>query len=134
MKTARQYISDIKANILEVTTQELLTAMLNPEAVIIDVREHEEFITGHVEGAVNFPRGVLEMKIQEHPLVSHHCEASMALEELANKDIYLICRSGGRSALAAESLQNMGFSRPLSVAGGMMQWQQDGFPLVSYKA
>ncbi|MGX9463013.1 rhodanese-like domain-containing protein [Shewanella sp. A14] len=133
MKTARQYISDIKTNISEVTTHELLTAMLNPEIVIIDVREHEEFITGHVEGAVNFPRGVLEMKIHEHPLVSHHCESLMALEELATKEIYLICRSGGRSALAAASLQNMGFTKPLSVAGGMAQWQRDGFPIVSYK-
>jgi rhodanese-related sulfurtransferase len=57
----------------------------------------------------------------------------LALNELADKNIYLICRTGGRSALAAASLQDMGFSKPLSVAGGMMQWQQDGFPLVPHK-
>jgi rhodanese-related sulfurtransferase len=134
MKTAQEYISEIKANIREVSTHELHTAMSKPDVVIIDVREHEEFLTGHIEGAINFPRGVLEMKIHEHPLVSHHCEWVLALTELAQKDIYLICRTGGRSALAAASLQNMGFSKPLSVAGGMMQWQQDEFPLVPHKA
>ncbi|MGK0410856.1 MAG: rhodanese-related sulfurtransferase [Shewanella psychromarinicola] len=134
MKTAQEYISEIKANIREVSTRELHTAMSKPDVVIIDVREHEEFLTGHIEGAINFPRGVLEMKIHEHPLVSHHCEWVLALTELAQKDIYLICRTGGRSALAAASLQNMGFSKPLSVAGGMMQWQQDEFPLVPHKA
>ncbi|QHS13489.1 rhodanese-like domain-containing protein [Shewanella sp. Arc9-LZ] len=133
MKTAQEYISEIKTHIIEVSTQELLTAMLNPDVIIIDVREHDEFTTGHIEGAVNFPRGVLEMKIHEHPLVSHHCEWVLALNELADKNIYLICRTGGRSALAAASLQDMGFSKPLSVAGGMMQWQQDGFPLVPHK-
>ncbi|NCO70625.1 MULTISPECIES: rhodanese-like domain-containing protein [Shewanella] len=133
MKTAQEYISEIKANIIEVSTHDLLTAMLTPDVVIIDVREHEEFLLGHIEGAVNFPRGVLEMKIHEHPLVSHHCEWVLALNELAEKEIFLICRTGGRSALAADSLQNMGFKKPLSVAGGMVQWQQDGFPLVPYK-
>ncbi|GGQ23475.1 rhodanese-like domain-containing protein [Shewanella litoralis] len=133
MKTAQEYISEIKTKIAEVNTQQLLTAMLNPEVIIIDVREHEEFLTGHIEGAVNLPRGVLEMKIHEHPSVSHHCEWVLALNELADKEIYLICRTGGRSALAAASLQNMGFTKPLSVAGGMMQWQQDGFPVIPHK-
>jgi rhodanese-related sulfurtransferase len=133
MKTAQEYISEIKANIMEASTHELHAAMTNPDVVIIDVREHEEFLTGHIEGAVNFPRGVLEMKIHEHPLVSHHCEWALALNELAQKDIYLICLTGGRSVLAAASLQNMGFTRQLSVAGGMMQWQQDEYPLVPHK-
>jgi len=133
MKTAQEYISEIKANITEASTHELHTAMTNPDVVIIDIREHEEFLTGHIEGAVNYPRGVLEMKIHEHPLVSHHCEWVLALNELAQKDIYLICRTGGRSILAAASLQNMGFTRPLSVAGGMIQWQQDEFPLVPHR-
>ncbi|GGP42190.1 hypothetical protein GCM10009347_07410 [Shewanella algicola] len=134
MKTAQEYISEVKNNIIEVSTQQLLSAMLNPEVIIIDVREHEEFLAGHIEGAVNLPRGVLEMKIHEHPSVSHHCEWEFALNELSDKDIYLICRTGGRSALAAASLQNMGFTKPLSVAGGMVQWQQDGFPVIPYKA
>ena len=86
MKTAQEYISKIKANIIEVSTHDLLTAMLTPDVVIIDVREHEEFLLGHIEGAVNFPRGVLEMKIHEHPLVSHHCEWVLALNELAEKE------------------------------------------------
>ena len=133
MKTAQEYISEIKTKIVEVNTQQLLTAMLTPEVIIIDVREHEEFLTGHIEGAVNLPRGVLEMKIHEHPSVSHHCEWQLALNELAEKEIYLICRTGGRSALAAASLLNMGFTKPYSVAGGMIQWQQDGFPVIPHK-
>ena len=124
MKTSQQLISEAKSNIKEITIAELLTYLQHkPEPRVIDVREPAEFNEGHIAGAVNFPRGVLEMQLASHPAVAANgCAADVALTQLASEPLYLICRSGGRSALAAESLQRMGFTEVYSVAGGMQGW------------
>ena len=96
---------------------------------IIDVREPAEFATGHIPTAVNMPRGVLEMQLPQHPAVAEHKDAVVALTELAAQPLYLICRSGARSALAVESLQRMGFRDLYSIAGGMQAWTDCGFPV-----
>ena len=75
------------------------------------------------------PRGVLEMRIHQHPLASHHCDALQALEHLKDQTIYLICGTGGRSALAADTLQNMGFTQVKSVQGGYQAWLEQGYPV-----
>jgi len=134
MKTSQEYVAEIRHQITEVSVEALKQCMLKEEVVLIDVREHEEFVTGHIQSAVNFPRGVLEMKLQEHPKVSHHCETRVALDALSQQDIYLICRTGGRSALAAKSLLEMGFSRVKSVAGGMIAWKESAMPLAEQAA
>ncbi|MBU3004625.1 rhodanese-like domain-containing protein [Paraglaciecola arctica] len=131
MKSSQEYITELRHNIQEVTVDDLQVALMQPEVVLIDVREHEEFTKGHIATAVNFPRGVLEMKLTEHPLVSHHCDPQLALDDLASRDIYLICRSGGRSALAARSLENMGHKNVYSVAGGMAAWESHQYDIVS---
>jgi rhodanese-related sulfurtransferase len=69
------------------------------------------------------------MKIHQHPAVAAHCEPQLALTELANQPVYLICRSGARSALAALSLQQMGFTQVYSVAGGFQAWAAAGLPV-----
>ncbi|GAB2687527.1 rhodanese-like domain-containing protein [Aliiglaciecola sp. 3_MG-2023] len=130
MKSAQQYINEVRAEIDEISVENLHTLLSQTELILIDVREHEEFIAGHILGAVNFPRGVLENKLCDHPAVSHHCDSSLALDDLSQRNIYLICRSGGRSALAARSLENMGHSSVLSVAGGMIAWEKSQFPTV----
>lgn len=128
MKTSQEFVSEVRRQIQEVSIDELKRALSESEAVLIDVREHEEFTTGHIQGSVNFPRGVLEMKLHEHPSVSHHCDVNVALGDLAKQDIYLICRTGGRSALAAKSLMEMGLAKVKSVAGGMIAWKENALP------
>ncbi|WP_158966284.1 rhodanese-like domain-containing protein [Paraglaciecola sp. L3A3] len=130
MKSSEQYIAELRQEIEEVTVDDLQVALMQTEVVLIDVREHEEFTRGHIATAVNFPRGLLEMKLTEHPLVSHHCDPQLALDDLASRHIYLICRSGGRSALAARSLENMGHRQVFSVAGGMQAWQSQQYEIV----
>ena len=103
MKTPKVYISEVKACVEEVTVDDLMIALTQPDVILIDVRENEEYQHGHIAAAVNMPRGLLEMKISSHPLLSHYCEEKDAITELAKRSIYLICRSGGRSALAAKS-------------------------------
>lgn len=130
MKTINEVVSDVRQHVQEVSV-EVFAALNSDDTILIDVREHEEFVQGHIKNAVNFPRGVLEFKLNEHPSVSHHCETKLALDELAQRDIYLICRTGGRSALAANALKTMGFERVFSVAGGMQQWHAAALPISS---
>lgn len=128
MKTSQQLVAEAKANIQEVSIEQLatyLTAHSTP--LLVDVREPAEFSQAHILGAVNYPRGVLEMQLPNHPVVAASgCAPEVALSQLAAQPLYLICRSGARSALAAESLQRMGFTQVFSVAGGMQAWQDAG--------
>ena len=82
---------------------------------VIDVRESGEYLAGHLPGAVNIPRGVLEFKIGDSAV-------------LANKElpIVLYCKTGGRAALAAVNLQRMGYGQVRSLSGGFDNWVSGG--------
>ena len=129
MKTAEQLIQNAKSRIQEVSVDELFEAMQNHKTILIDVREPDEFQAAAIDRAVNYPRGVLEMRIHQHPLASHHCDTQQALEHLKDQPIYLICGTGGRSALATDTLQNMGFTQVKSVQGGYQAWLEQGYPV-----
>ncbi len=94
--------------------------------ILIDVREPAEFDTGHIADAVNIPRGVLEFQVDAHPAV-----ANVSNPALSHKDqpIVVVCRTGGRSALAVLNLQRMGFSDVRSIAGGITDWTATGLPV-----
>ena len=132
MKTPDQLISEAKSEITEISVLELHEKYLkHPDIILIDVREPEEHQACAIDRAVNFPRGMLEMKIAQHPVVNHYCEVERALADLSEKDIYLVCVTGGRSALATQSLQRMGFEKIFSVQGGMQAWLDAGLPTIS---
>jgi rhodanese-related sulfurtransferase len=133
MKTAQQLVAEAKAVIKEVNINALAaTLKQHADAVLIDVREPAEYTQQHISGAVNYPRGVLEMNIHNHPKVAASgCEPQIALQQLSQQPVYLICRSGGRSALAAESLQRMGFTQVYSVDGGMQAWLDANMPVTN---
>jgi rhodanese-related sulfurtransferase len=84
-------------------------------AVLIDVRESDEFANAHAQGAVHLSRGVLELRIE-------------ALVPDAQTPILCYCGGGSRSALAADSLQRMGYTNVASVAGGFKAWKELGLP------
>ena len=89
----------------------------------IDVREPDEFAAGRIPGARNYPRGFLEVRADlEHP------KRDPWLEDRGRKMI-LYCGGGHRSALAAKSLQEMGFERVLSLAEGWMGWTKRDLPV-----
>ncbi|HQZ30910.1 MAG TPA: rhodanese-like domain-containing protein [Arenimonas sp.] len=121
-QTVQQLVAEAKARIREIDAAEL--ASLQARGVpVIDVREPAEFGAGHVPGAVSIPRGVLEFEVDGHPAVN--CERDPALAH-RDQPVVLYCRSGGRSALAAEALMRLGFVQPLSLAGGFMAWSEQG--------
>ena len=96
------------------------------EALVVDVREPAEFAQGHLPGAVNLPRGVLEFQIHAHPAMG--CTTSDALAAV-DRPLVLYCLSGGRAALAVDSLQQLGFSQVSSLAGGITAWREAGLPV-----
>jgi rhodanese-related sulfurtransferase len=104
---------------------EMSPAVLNSEPlagrVLIDVREPAEFAAGHIDGAVNHPRGTLEFTINRHPVLAALAEKDPS--RVADTEIVLYCRSGTRSALAAQTLQEMGFKNVYSLSGGFTGWQ-----------
>ena len=133
MKTPDQLITEAKSEITEISVQELHEKYLqHPDIILIDVREPEEHQACAIDRAVNFPRGMLEMKIAQHPVVNHYCDVESALTNLAERDIYLLCGTGARSALATQALQRMGFEKVYSMQGGMQAWLEAGFPTVSF--
>ncbi len=90
MKTPDQLITEAKSQITEISVQELHEKYLqHPDIILIDVREPEEHQACAIDRAVNFPRGMLEMKIAQHPVVNHYCDVERALTNLAERDIYL---------------------------------------------
>ena len=111
-------VSAAKATIKEIDGDRLLQ-LQGAGIPVVDVREPAEFAAGHVPGAVNIPRGVLEFEIDGHPAVNGVKDPALGHRDLP---IVVYCRSGGRSALAAEALKRLGFVEPLSLAGGFNGW------------
>ncbi|GAB2497151.1 rhodanese-like domain-containing protein [Arenimonas alkanexedens] len=121
-QTIQQLLAEAKSRITEIDAAEL-GALQARGVPVVDVREPGEFAAGHIPGASSIPRGVLEFEVDGHPAVN--CERDPALAH-RDQPIVLYCRSGGRSALAAEALLRLGFSQPMSLAGGYLAWTEAG--------
>jgi rhodanese-related sulfurtransferase len=103
-----------KTNVREVSAAEALQKQ-QQGALLIDVREAEEYAKSHAPGARHISRGVIELKIEE------------AAPDVATP-IVCYCGGGSRSALVAESLQRMGYTNVASLAGGFKAWTSEGLP------
>ncbi|MGI9236221.1 MAG: rhodanese-like domain-containing protein [Woeseiaceae bacterium] len=117
-------VARAKVTIKECTVSEA-KQFLTPSTLLIDIRENAEFRRGHIAGAVLSPRGLLEFDI--HALVERTKAASDGDPE--DRDIILYCGTGGRSALAAETLTKMGYRNVQSMDGGLVAWSAAGFPV-----
>ena len=91
-------------------------------ALIVDVREPHEYAAGHVPGAINIPRGVLEFQIWKQ--VGFPANTEM------DRPVYLQCQSGNRASLAAQSLEELGFTHTTAVVMSLEDWQKTGNPFV----
>ena len=123
--TANDLVARARAEITEIAPQALDPATLAGLSVI-DVREPGEYAQGHLPGAINLPRGVLEFQIEAHPAMA--CSTTEALQA-RDRPLLVYCLTGGRSALAALSLQELGFRHVRSMAGGVKAWSAAGLPL-----
>ncbi len=93
-----------------------LPALIDSGSVIIDVREQHEFDSGHLIGAIHLGKGVIERDIEKH---------NFSTEE----KLILYCGGGFRSAIAAKSLQDMGYTNVVSLWGGWRSIQAAGLPV-----
>jgi len=94
--------------------------------LIVDVREPDEYAEGHVPGAVNVPRGLLEFAIWS--------EVGFPDKTDMNRQMYLYCKTGGRCTLATKTLQDLGFTNATAVVMQFADWKKAGNPVVAEKA
>jgi phage shock protein E len=114
-----QLANDARSRIREITPEEL--AKFKQLPLIVDVREKDEFIKGHISGAKHLSRGILEQKVLE------------IAPDLSNP-ILVYCSGGNRGALAADSLQKMGYQNVFSLKGGLSGWLEAGGLVETAKA
>ncbi|MBU2571088.1 MAG: rhodanese-like domain-containing protein [Gammaproteobacteria bacterium] len=110
--TAMDLVAAAKKNIKEVDVASAKSDF--SKYLVLDVRAPGEFVAGSLPGAINISRGVLEFKIASHP----------DFENKQDTDILVYCQTGGRSALATEVLNKMGYSKAVSLEGGYQAWQK----------
>ncbi|MGI9247524.1 MAG: rhodanese-like domain-containing protein [Woeseiaceae bacterium] len=117
-------VARAKATIKECSVSEA-DQCLNSETLLLDIRERAEFNKGHLPGAVLAPRGLLEFDI--HGIVERTSADPDAAPQ--DRDIILYCGTGGRSALAAQTLDSMGYRNVRSMAGGIIAWAAARLPI-----
>ena len=115
--TFMDYISDAKSRITEVDI-EMAETLISKGHKVLDIRESNEHLAKRIEGSINVPRGVLE------PAACLNFEgANPALRDSRDDSWLVLCATGGRAALATDTLQAMGFNNVASIAGGIEAWQ-----------
>ena len=122
-KTAADLVGDAKSRIENLSPDEVETEMREGDAVLVDIREADELDSaGRIPGAVHVPRGMLEFRAD--PTSPYH-QAPLD----PSKRVILHCASGGRSALAAAALQDMGYDKVAHLDGGIGAWKEAGKPV-----
>lgn len=119
MKTAHDLVQDAKAQIQEVSLDHA-DAAISDAALLLDVREPDEYHAGHIPGAVSIPRGLLEFKLSNDPAL-----------DIRDQPIVIYCKTSGRAALAAATMKSMGYLHVQSIEGGFDAWLDAGKPVVA---
>ena len=108
-------VAEAKKNVTEISPTDAELKSKSGDTVIVDVREKDEWDEEHIPDAIHLSRGTVEWKIDEKV-------------PDPNTTIICHCGGGGRSALAVESLQKMGYKNVRSMAGGFKAWKAAGLP------
>jgi rhodanese-related sulfurtransferase len=116
-KRFAKLVADAKKNITEISPTDAAEKMKSDSVVFVDVREMDEWNEEHIRDAIHLSRGTIELDIEE---------------KVPDAETMIICHcgGGGRSALATESLQKMGYKNVRSMAGGFKAWKALGLPTV----
>jgi rhodanese-related sulfurtransferase len=112
-----QIVNDARTRIRETNVQTVKNRLGRGETFhLVDVREDHEWAAGHLPGAIHIGKGILEREIE------------VRIPD-TSADIVLYCGGGFRSALAADNLQKMGYTRVTSMDGGYRGWTDAGLPV-----
>lgn len=118
---AMQLVGEAQAGIDNISVDRALALAEGGNAVFIDVRERAEHAAGAIAGAQSVPRGFLEF-IADPASPMHNPALS------SGKTLVVYCASGGRSALATKTLQDMGVANAINLVGGFQAWSEAGGP------
>ncbi len=121
LKTVKQMVAEARERTQGLSTEEVATE--SGDALLVDLREDDErFLEGTIPGSLHVPRGMIELSADPtSPL--HRQELD------PERRIIVYCSSGSRSALAADTLQRMGYKEVAHLEGGMMAWKEDKRPV-----
>ncbi len=120
--SSQELLAQVKGEVKEMSMEELKEKMdRKDDLVLIDVREQDEVDQGIIVGATHIPRGFLELRIEN-------------TESDRDREIVLYCAGGNRSALAAQSLEAMGYTNVISMREGYTGWSGAGFPTAQERA
>lgn len=123
--SASQMVAQARTTIPEITIAQAREELDQGQArLLLDVREPAEWEQGHIPGALLAPRGMLEWYAD--PTTPY---AKAELTTKRDGRIIVACASGGRSALATETLKKMGYPNVVNMAGGFNEWSKQGFPV-----
>ena len=110
-------VDDARSRIRETNVDEVKNRLdRGDKFVLVDVREESEFAKDHLPGAVHLGKGVIERDIE-------------ARVPQLDTEMVLYCGGGFRSALAADNLQKMGYTKVISMDGGIRGWREKNYPL-----
>ena len=123
-KTVTQLLAEAAAMVAFVSLEELAAKVergSDPGMVILDVREKDAYLAGHIPGARHLPRGQLELRVND---------------EFKDPTVRILtcCEFGRISTLAAATLRTLGFPRAAALDGGIKMWREQGLPLVAESA
>ena len=110
-------VQDAKTRIQELTVDQVKAKLDRGEPIhVVDVREESEWAKDHLPGALYLGKGIIERDVEER-------------FPNTGAELVLYCGGGYRSALAADNLQKMGYTKVFSMDGGIRDWRQKGLPL-----
>jgi len=117
------HVAAVRKTVKTMDAKGYLELLKNPNgALILDVREPAEFAAGHVPGAVNIPRGLVEFQIYKVMGYPNKVDTT--------RKIYVQCATGGRAVLATATLEKIGFKAVTAVTINWADWQKAGNPSV----
>ncbi len=114
--TAKEIVAEARKHICEVSVSEAKAMLDKGDWIFLDCREPKEFKMGHVPGAINIPRGLVEFKVDK---------------KIPDKNAKIVtyCKVGGRGCLTACTLCRMGYKYVRNMAGGWMAWEKAEYPV-----
>ncbi|MDU8926783.1 rhodanese-like domain-containing protein [Alisedimentitalea sp. MJ-SS2] len=128
-KTYNQLAAEAAQRITEIMPWDVPDIIAeHPDALLLDIRERDEFARARIAGSLNVPRGILESAAEWD-----YAETEPGLVTARDKPVLIICRSGNRSAFAAETLAEMGFTDARSVKLGIKGWNDADQELIDTK-
>lgn len=126
MKHFLELVSECLKDVEEIMPWDLADRLeANPDLLIVDVREPYEFDAMHIEGSLNVPRGILESACEWD-----YEETEPELVQSREREVVVVCRSGYRSVLAANSMLLLGYRNVASLKTGLRGWKDYEQPLV----